>query len=201
MIYRYPAKENVHEIVIDRSRFITTISYAQTTQDARSVISRIRSQMPTANHHVYAFCIGYGNSITEGMSDDGEPSGTAGPPSLAVLRGADIGDTVLVTSRFFGGIKLGTGGLVRAYTESAQAALQGLELAFNIPKLIALIEFTYDFFAPIERLLTTSGVEILDKSFTEEVALLIKVVEGQFDGLSISLRDLTAGKVQITQVD
>jgi putative IMPACT (imprinted ancient) family translation regulator len=79
--------------------------------------------MPNASHHVYAFRVGHGNSIIEGMSDDGEPTGTAGPPVLAVLRGTQIGDIIVIVTRYFGGTKLGTGGLVRAYPEAAQIAL------------------------------------------------------------------------------
>src|SRR5262245_19930912 len=93
------------EIEVLNSRFITSISRAIKPDEARSFIMQIRQEMPDASHHVYAFRTGYGNSITDGMSDDGEPSGTAGPPSLAVLRGFDIGDVVLVTTRYFGGTK------------------------------------------------------------------------------------------------
>src|SRR5512134_2891681 len=111
--HRIPAGQHRTDIVVVNSRFITTIAPAAMPEDAKRFIASIRAEMPDASHHVYAFRAGYGNSVIEGMSDDGEPSGTAGPPTLAVLRGAGIGDIVLVTTRYFGGTKLGTGGLVR----------------------------------------------------------------------------------------
>src|SRR5690348_4882092 len=115
--YRIPAATTRIEHEVSRSRFIATLGNAATVEAARGFIAEIRAEMPDASHHVYAFKVGYGSSVTEGLSDDGEPTGTAGPPVLAVLRGADIGDAALVVTRYFGGTKLGTGGLVRAYSD------------------------------------------------------------------------------------
>src|SRR5688572_27285209 len=100
--YHIPAGTQRSEIVVVNSRFITTIGCVQSTEAVKAFLDQTRSEMPDASHHVYAFRVGYGNSITEGMSDDGEPSGTAGPPVLAVLRGADIGDVIVVVTRYFG---------------------------------------------------------------------------------------------------
>ncbi len=122
--YPIPAKTVRVETRVVNSRFIATIGQAQTVEEARAFIDALRQEFADATHNVYAFRVGYGASVTEGMSDDGEPSGTAGRPALAVLRGADLGDVVLVITRYFGGTKLGTGGLVRAYTHSAQEALE-----------------------------------------------------------------------------
>ena len=125
--YPIPKQQARTEIRVSNSRFIATIAPAATSQAAQEFIRSIRAEMPDATHHVYAFRVGYGSSIREGMSDDGEPSGTSGPPALAVLRGTDIGDVVLVITRYFGGTKLGTGGLVSAYTAAAKAAIAILE--------------------------------------------------------------------------
>ena len=95
-IYQRPKKFFRTEIDVMKSRFITSIEQAKTVEDARKFIQQIRDEMSDASHHVYAFRVGYGNTITEGMSDDGEPSGTSGPPTLAVLRGSNLGDIVLV---------------------------------------------------------------------------------------------------------
>ena len=121
--YVIPAETIRAELVIHRSRFIATIGMAESVETAREFIARIRAEMPDATHHVYAFRVGFGSSVQEGLSDDGEPAGTSGKPAMAVLRGADIGDVVLVVTRYFGGIKLGTGGLVRAYSSAAKAAI------------------------------------------------------------------------------
>ncbi len=115
--YPIPAETARVEIRVVNSRFIATIGEARSAEEARAFIDGVRGEFHDATHNVYAFRAGYGASVTEGMSDDGEPPGTAGRPALAVLRGADLGDVVLVVTRYFGGTKLGTGGLVRAYTE------------------------------------------------------------------------------------
>src|SRR5947209_14285779 len=113
--YLIPTATTRIEQEVSRSHFIATLAKVESVAAARAFIASIRAEMPDASHHVYAFKVGYGSSVNEGLSDDGEPSGTSGPPVLAVLRGTDIGDVVLVVTRYFGGTKLGTGGLSRAY--------------------------------------------------------------------------------------
>jgi uncharacterized YigZ family protein len=123
--YPIPGETTRVEILVVNSRFIATIAEARTVEEARGFIDRMRHEFHDATHNVYAFRAGYGGSVTEGMSDDGEPPGTAGRPALAVLRGADLGDVALVITRYFGGTKLERG-LVRAAQEAAQAALEAL---------------------------------------------------------------------------
>lgn len=127
-MYKRPAFVHRTELVVQNSQFITTVGPCVSVRDARIFLQKVRDEMPTASHHVYVFRVGYANSVIEGMSDDGEPSGTAAPPILSVLRGTDIGDIALVTTRYFGGTKLGKGGLVKAYSDSAKIALQNLKL-------------------------------------------------------------------------
>src|SRR5512142_772503 len=124
--YFVPASTVRAEHEVSRSRFIATLSNTATVQEARAFIAAVRAEMPDATHHVYAFKVGYGASVTEGLSDDGEPTGTSGPPVLAVLRGAEVGDVAIVITRYFGGTKLGTGGLVRAYSDAARAAVAAM---------------------------------------------------------------------------
>ena len=150
--YLIPAGQARTEIVIKKSRFITTVYLATSVQEARAVIADVRAEMPDASHHVYAFRVGFGNSVTEGMSDDGEPKGTSGPPTLAVVRGSGIGDIALVTTRFFGGTKLGTGGLVRAYTVSAQEALSMLRTELKVEKRVVGLEMPYSLYDIVKRL-------------------------------------------------
>ena len=130
--YPIPAETTRIQLRIVNSRFIATITEASTVKAARDFLNEMCREFSDASHNVYAYRVGYGTSVTEGMSDDGEPSGTAGRPTLAVLRGADLGDVALVTTRYFGGTKLGTGGLVRAYTQSAQEALAALRITERI---------------------------------------------------------------------
>jgi len=120
--YPIPAAETRVEIQVLNSRFIATAAPAFSVDEARAFIARVRAEMPGASHHVPAYVVGHGASVIAHSSDDGEPSGTAGRPALAVLHGADIGDVVIVITRYFGGTKLGTGGLVRAYSAAAARA-------------------------------------------------------------------------------
>ena len=152
--------------------------------------------MPDASHHVYAFRAGYGNSVIEGMSDDGEPAGTSGPPTLAVVRGSDIGDIVLVTTRYFGGTKLGTGGLVRAYTESAQTALETLKTTLKTPKVQLGMDMAYTHFEPVKRLIANYVTTIEDETFAGEVSLMATFLEEDVEAFKAELTNLTAGQVE-----
>ena len=109
-----PAYEIRRETLVANSKFITTIAPARSVEEARILINKVQKEFPDASHHVTAFIIGYGVSQTAHCSDAGEPAGSAGRPTLAVLQGSGLGDVVVVISRYFGGTKLGVGGLVRA---------------------------------------------------------------------------------------
>ena len=115
------------------SRFIATISPADDVEAARAFIHRVRQEFPDASHHVPAFVIGGGNTCTEFCSDDGEPSGTSGRPLLAVLKGSGLGNVAVVVSRYFGGTLLGTGGLVKAYSEAGKAVVAAVGRAALVP--------------------------------------------------------------------
>jgi uncharacterized YigZ family protein len=194
--YRIPAQQHRSEIVVVNSRFITTISHADTPAAAKIFIGQIRAEMPDASHHVYAFRAGYGNSMIEGMSDDGEPTGTSGPPSLAVLRGADIGDIALVTTRYFGGTKLGTGGLVRAYTEAAQTALATLPTELKAPKIQLGVDIPYSFYESVKRLVEQTQGVIDEEVFADVVTLFITFIQDDAPPFIEQLTTLTAGQVQ-----
>lgn len=193
--YLIPAEIVRTEFTIKKSRFVTTVQMTATVAAARARLADLRSEMPGANHRVYAFRIGFGNSITEGMSDDGEPSGTAGPPTLAVVRGSGIGDILLVTARFFGGTKLGTGGLVRAYTTSAQAALAELKTELKVEKRTVGIDMPYSFYNLVKRLIAAHRGTIVDEVFNEEILVIASFVESDAARFAIELRERSAGRV------
>ena len=193
--YRIPAGTQRSETVVVNSRFITTIGCVQSTDEVKTFLEAVRSEMPDASHHVYAFRIGFGNSVTEGMSDDGEPSGTAGPPALAVLRGTDIGDVIVVVTRYFGGTKLGTGGLVRAYSDAARTGLTQLVTEEKIEKTTLGIDVPYTWYEQVKRLIASHQGEIDDETFTAEVALIVTFPVEGIEGFTQALTDLTAGQV------
>ena len=199
--YRIPAQTIRSELVIRKSRFLTTIAHAPTVQQARAVIAAVRAEMPAANHHVYGFRVGYGKSVTEGMSDDGEPTGTAGPPTLAVLRGCGIGDIALVTTRFFGGTKLGTGGLVRAYTEAAQLALKELPTELKVERRRVGIELPYSLYEIIKLMIAAHQGIIEDEVFDAEVLLVARFVVADLQRFTAALRERTAGQIAPVELD
>src|SRR5215216_7189866 len=121
--YLVPLHEIRRELIVVNSRFIATLVPAFNIDEARSFLARIRHEFGDASHNVPAYIIGGGNTVTEYFSDDGEPSGTAGKPTLMVLRGSGLGDVAVVITRYFGGTLLGTGGLVRAYGAAVKAVL------------------------------------------------------------------------------
>jgi uncharacterized YigZ family protein len=199
--YPVPVKTIRIENRVVNSRFIATIGPAQTVDEAKAFIASVRREMPDATHHVHAFKVGYGGSVIEGMTDDGEPGGTAGPPVLAVLRGADLGDVVIVVTRYFGGTKLGTGGLVRAYGDAARAALENLPVTRRISKSTIGLEISYSFYEQARRILAKYEAEITDREFGAEVTLYATVPTDNLEALTAELQERTAGQVRPTLLD
>lgn len=192
--YPIPANTIRIENIVVNSRFIATVGRADTVQAAKNFIQAIREEMSNATHHVYAFKVGYGGSITEGMTDDGEPSGTAGPPVLAVLRGADIGNIVIVVTRYFGGTKLGTGGLVRAYGGAAKDALAVLPIEMKVEKRYLGISAPYTYYERLKTLVSEHQGQIDAEEFTSDVTLYIYLPVDQIDSFTTAVRNLTAGQ-------
>ncbi len=193
--YHIPAERHRVELRVSNSRFITTVAPAPTVGEAQAFLGEIRQEMPDATHHVYAFKVGYGTSVSEGMSDDGEPSGTAGPPTLAVLRGAALGDIVLVTTRYFGGTKLGTGGLVSAYTKAAQLALEELPTEEKIERQSFSMHVPYPLFEQTRRLLAEVDAIIDNEAYADDVCVSYRVAADRAAELTRRLEDLSAGQI------
>jgi uncharacterized YigZ family protein len=199
--YRIPAGPARAEIEIARSRFIASLAAADTPEAARAFVQAVRAEFSGANHHGYAFRAGFPPSVTEGMSDDGEPAGTTGPPLLAVLRGSNTGDLVLVVTRYFGGTKLGTGGLVRAYTEAAQSVLTAAEFTVKRDQLTLGLDVPYALFETARRAIVAEGGEIIDQSFAADVTLLLRIERDRVEGLQRALADLSAGSLAAVCLD
>jgi len=194
-VYHIPSDTVRIEYEIAKSRFICTVGYADTTNSAKAFLSAIKSEMPDASHHVYAFRVGFEPSVIEGMSDDGEPSGTSGPPTLQILRGSGIGDIVVVTTRYFGGTKLGTGGLVRAYSQALHEALAVLPTELKIEKVQFAISLSYTQYNIVKNAFQNYDIEIEYEDFGASIELIINIVESQFESFQSEVRDLTAGQV------
>src|SRR5512133_3503069 len=145
-LYPVPSYEVRGEIRVVNSRFISSLAPAGSVDEARAFINRIKTEFADASHNVPIFLIGHGDSVTAHSSDDGEPSGTAGRPALAVLQGSGLGDVVVVITRYFGGTKLGTGGLVRAYSDAVREVLAVTPHAEKVPTHTVMAVVPYNWF-------------------------------------------------------
>jgi uncharacterized YigZ family protein len=199
--YLIPAAEHRTEITVVNSRFITSIARANTVDEAKGFLARLRVELPDVSHHVYAFRVGHGNSVIEGMSDGGEPSGTAGPPVMAVLRGTNIGDIIVVVTRYFGGTKLGTGGLVRAYSDAAREGLNTLPTEMKIAKKLLGIELPYPLYEQAKRLIFEHGGAITEETFAGDVTVLATFPVDFIPDFSNALTELSAGRVEPVILD
>lgn len=199
--YPIPAREARAEIVVINSRFIASAGPAFSVEQARSFISKIKSEFPDASHHVPVYLIGYGTSVTAHCSDAGEPAGTAGRPALAVLQGAGIGDVVVVITRYFGGTKLGTGGLVRAYSDAIREVLAILPRAERVPTHTVMMAVAYPFFERLRLIVTEHHGVILDQDFGTDVTISARFPVELFQDFQKDLSELTRGAVQAEIID
>ncbi len=184
------------ETRVSNSRFIATLAPAFTVEEARAFIQRIRAEFSDATHNVPAFVIGYGDSVTTHCSDAGEPSGTAGRPMLAVLQGSGLGDAVVVVTRYFGGTKLGTGGLVRAYSGAVRAVVDACPRAIKTPAVTALLVIPYNLLERVRRLAPQHCGTILEESFTADVTLTLRFLPEDLPGFQADLLELSNGSIQ-----
>lgn len=198
--YLIPQTFHRIETEVARSRFIASVDFTPSVDDAKAFLARIRAEMPDASHHVYAFRVGYGGSVIEGMSDDGEPAGTAGPPVLAVVRGSKIGDIALVVTRYFGGTKLGTGGLVRAYSEAAHIALNSLPTMLKIEKRLLGMDIPYSLYNQVKLLIEAHHGILEEEIFEAEITLMARFALPDIPVFTNALRDLSHGKVEAVEL-
>lgn len=195
-LYDIPLNEIRREHVVLNSRFIATLSPVFSIEEARAFIARIKKEFGDASHNVPAYMIGGGNTITEYFSDDGEPSGTAGKPALAVLRGSGLGDSAVVITRYFGGTLLGTGGLVRAYTESTQMVVNAVGRGRRVPVHVALLAIPYNLLERIRLLVARHGGEILGEDFAVDITMTLQFPVDSFMAFQSGLREISGGRLQ-----
>lgn len=192
--YPIPAAPVTVEIDIKRSRFICDIAPAASKEEAVAFIEAIRVREPEARHHCWAYIAGHPvSSIERASSDDGEPQGTAGKPMLNVIQHKGIGEIVVVVSRYFGGIKLGAGGLVRAYSQAVQHGVDALALAERVPTIEGSIRFPFAMESGIRRLLEAMGVDILASDYQNEVIFSIRLPQGREQELAEAVTNHSSG--------
>lgn len=198
MNYDVPDAPLCSEQIIKKSRFITLIQRVKNKEQAKAFIENIKAQYPDARHHCWAYIAGHPTATTDiGFSDDGEPQGTAGKPILNVLQHKRIGEVALVVVRYFGGIKLGAGGLVRAYSSSASLAMNKLEVITLVDSKIFTITFDYHLENNIKHLLKTHNIRICKADYTTRISLCIDVPTTDIESLNKQLIHLSSGHVPL----
>jgi len=199
--YPIPAKETQAEIEIKRSRFIATAVPVFSVDEAKAFIRRMKQEFSDASHNVPAYQIGHGTSIIAHSSDDGEPSGTAGRPLLAVLQGSGLGDIAIVVTRYYGGVKLGTGGLVRAYGDAGKAVLAILPRAQRASINTVQLEVPYPLFEQMELLIGKHNGRLQTKTFAATVTITAQFLVEDTPSFADGVRELSNGRLQTEIID
>lgn len=172
--YLSPAGRVEDELIVKKSRFITWIAPVENREQAMELLEEAREKYPDARHHCWAYVLGNpSNAASAAANDDREPSGTAGKPILNVIQHKNIGDIMVVVIRYFGGIKLGAGGLVRAYSGATQQATEKLELVSKYPKEEIQVFCQYNDEPLLRRWIEEQNAELLDANYTDRVELII----------------------------
>lgn len=190
----------VGEIEEKKSRFIAQAQAVSTEEEAQAFIESVRKRYWDARHHCYAYILGEQGQVMR-FSDDGEPSGTAGRPILEVLTGSGIRNLVLVVTRYFGGTLLGTGGLVRAYTQAAQAGIAASRVCTMCYGYIFTVETDYNGIGKIQYLLGQRGILIEDSVYAQQVSITCKVPYEEKEKLLHEITEATAARAQVTISD
>jgi uncharacterized YigZ family protein len=192
--YPVPAGRHRVELVVRRSRFIATLAPASDSKAALAVVEHIRDEFPDATHHCWAYVAGPpGSTSGIGLSDDGEPHGTAGRPILQTLLHSGVGGVVAVVTRYFGGVKLGTGGLGRAYSEAASQALATLPVQMHTRLVPVGISAPFYAMDPLIRMFEEVGGREREDRFGEGVEFVLRVPAGRLDHLRSRVAEITAG--------
>jgi uncharacterized YigZ family protein len=199
--YWIPAQTHRVEEEIKRSRFITTLGYAPDVETARGFVAAISAEFADANHNCWAYVVGAPGSTAQiGMSDDGEPHGTAGRPMLTVLLHSGVGDICAVVTRYFGGTLLGKGGLVKAYSGGVQLGLVDLPKVEQVPRTELEVILDYAAITLFKRLLPDHEVEVLSEEFAVDAFFRVKLPVTQTDAFVAGLAELTNGQAIVEEI-
>lgn len=199
-IYRTIHKYGQDEVIINKSRFIGYSKPISSEQEALDFIEEIKTKHRDATHNVYAYVVG-ANSNVQRFSDDGEPSGTAGIPALEVINKEDLRNVVVVVTRYFGGVKLGGGGLIRAYTRGAKIALDAGKIVEKVLHHKLKITINYTLYGVVENYLMSNGIPIKDVVYDEAVNIYVYIKFSQVDNFKKNITNLTSGDCTIEYID
>lgn len=189
------------EDTIKRSLFLATFSHTSSVESAREFIAQIKAEHPDATHNCWAYQAGPpGSTALVGLSDDGEPHGTAGKPMLNMLMHADIGELSCVVTRYFGGTKLGTGGLVRAYGGMVKLGLETLPVCEHITPVTLEVVIDYSKVTLFKRMLPEFEIRVLEERFTADAGFLLELPDEHQEAFTAALTEMTNGESLIDVV-
>lgn len=192
------------EIEEKKSRFIASVAHVETEEEALAFLEEIRAANRMARHNVYAYVLREGGAGAAGRvrySDDGEPQKTAGLPTLEVIQHAGLTDICVVVTRYFGGVLLGTGGLVRAYTQATQAGIEAAKLVVVSKCVDISVRMDYAMYDSMARLAADCGAKTLDTQYTDRVSMTLRMLDGTQDELLAKMTELFRGKEDVTVSD
>ena len=200
--YLIPSRSQRVEEVIHRSHFITAAAHAPDAEAAHAFLARIREEFPDATHHCWAFVAGPPGSTTSiGMSDDGEPHGTAGRPMLNALLHGGVGEIVAVTTRYYGGTKLGTGGLSRAYAGGVKLVLDSLPTQEKVERVTLVVTVDYEVVTTLKRLLEEEESLVMKEEYGAEVRYRVAVPRERVEALTEALAGMTRGQAKVQRLE
>ncbi|MFD7718038.1 YigZ family protein [Streptomyces sp. NPDC059814] len=194
--YRTVARAGVHETEISRSRFLCALAPAATEQEAQEFVARVRREHPTASHNCFAYVIGADASVQK-ASDDGEPGGTAGVPMLQMLTRREMRYVVAVVTRYFGGVKLGAGGLIRAYGGAVGEALDAVGTLTRQRFRLATVTVDHQRAGRLENELRATGRTVREVRYAEAVTIEIGLPDADVAEFRRWLADATAGEAEL----
>ncbi|MCB9494441.1 MAG: YigZ family protein [Desulfobacteraceae bacterium] len=192
----YPVTRSKAEMEIKKSKFISYVFPCFDEIQAKDKIKELKLENKNAAHVVHGFAAGFNKNFTKGMSDDGEPSGTAGKPVLSIIEGKCLVNILVVVVRYFGGIKLGTGGLVKAYSDSANLAIQKAEFKKFVHEKKVKVFFPYEHLGPVLGYLKSEKVRAENEEYTDNVEFCLFIKEEMFDEVLLKLKDITSGALK-----
>jgi len=200
--YPYPADRVETEMEVKRSRFLAFLAPAQTRAEAMDFVEACQARYPDARHVCWAFVAGNPQGGAEmACNDAGEPAGTAGRPMLSVLEHKGLGDVVAVVIRYFGGIKLGAGGLVRAYSGAVQQAVEALPIRWREPMVSRRLRFGFEHESLVRRLAAEHGARLSTPDYRESVTLTLEITEAAWPALEFGLRQASRAQIHSETLD
>ncbi|MDO5690429.1 MAG: YigZ family protein [Tissierellia bacterium] len=197
-IYKSIHRYGIDEVTIQKSLFIGQCLPVESDEEASAFIEKVKGEHKTATHNCYGYVVG---EQIQRFSDDGEPMHTAGMPILNLLMAQDLRNVCVVVTRYFGGILLGKGGLVRAYTEGTKIALDRGKVVEKEPYHTIQLGLDYGLLGPVENYILNQGLYVAEKEYTEEVKLTLYIPERDYERRFVEFMNLTSGKAVVLQTN